>query len=99
MVIKVSADLLNDHFPTAGRRPLALHMEEREKAKQIGALSPQSGNEAAEMDILNLFQTLALNHCFFYTVEKLSHYRCIDRPLVRIKNINYGTITVEMGLK
>lgn len=72
MVIKVSADLLNDHFPTAGRRPLALHMEEREKAKQIGALSPQSGNEAAEMDILNLFQTLALNHCFFYTVEKLT---------------------------
>lgn len=47
-------------------------MEEREKAKQIGALLPQSGDKAAEMDILNLFQTLALNHCFFYTVEKLT---------------------------
>lgn len=47
-------------------------MEEREKAKQIGVLSPQSGDEADEMDILNLFQTLALNHCFFYNVEKLT---------------------------
>lgn len=75
-------------------------MEEREKAKQIGALSPQSGNEAAEMDILNLFQTLALNHCFFlYCGKTYSYYRYIDRPLVRIKNINYGTITGEMGLK
>lgn len=30
--------------------------EKREKAKQSGALSPQSGDEALEMDILNLFQ-------------------------------------------
>lgn len=57
-------------------------MEEREKTKQIGALLPESGD--AEMDILNRFQTLALNHFFFYTVEKLSYYRYIDQTLILI---------------
>lgn len=35
--------------------------EKREKAKQSGALSPQSGDEDLETDIPNVFQTLAPN--------------------------------------
>lgn len=73
-------------------------MEEREKAKQIGALSPQSGDEAAEMDILNLFQTLALNHCFFYNVEK-QLLQVYWLATYMDQKINYGTINVEMDLK
>lgn len=74
-------------------------MEEREKAKQIGALSPQSGGKAAEMDILNLFQTLALNHCFFYTVEKPTVITDISISHLYGSKMFYGTITVEMALK
>lgn len=61
--------------------------EKREEAKQRGALSPQSGDEALEMNILNLFQTVALNPCFLYTMENIVIYRYIDQPIIWIKKL------------
>lgn len=52
--------------------------EKGEKAKQSGALSPQSGDEALETDVLNVFQTLAPER----NRKKLHIYLCVSKSTI-----------------